>query len=46
MTLPPDIKLAQYEILSFIGLGGFGGVYEARDAMLVPHSAHHGHDNS
>ena len=34
MTLPPDTKLDQYEILSFIGSDGMGEVYKAKDLKL------------
>src|SRR5262245_36750979 len=34
MTLHPGTRLAAYEILSAIGIGGMGEVYRARDSRL------------
>ncbi len=34
MTLAPGIKLGPYEILAFIGAGGMGQVYSAKDIRL------------
>src|SRR4051794_28434092 len=35
MNLEPGDKVGRYEILSFIGAGGMGQVYRARDAQLA-----------
>ena len=34
MPLAPGVRLGVYEVLGFIGAGGMGEVYRARDARL------------
>ncbi len=34
MALTPGNKLGAYEIISFVGVGGMGEVYKARDTRL------------